>query len=49
MTGHLDLGEAVLIVAGGTAAVRRVLLEQITAESWDEARAGFGDDDLASE
>ena len=47
--GYLDLGDAVLIVPGGTAAVRRVLLEQVSAQDWDEARAGFGDDALASE
>ena len=47
--GYLDLGDAVLIVPGGTAAVRRVLLEQVSAQDWDEARAGFGDDELASE
>jgi hypothetical protein len=47
--GYLDLGDAVLIVPGGTEAVRRVLLEQVSAQDWDEARAGFGDDELASE
>ena len=47
--GYLDLGDAVLIVPGGTEAVRRVLLEQVSAHDWDEARAGFGDDELASE
>ena len=47
--GYLDLGDAVLIVPGGTAAVRRVLLEQVSAQDWDDARAGFGDDELTSE
>ncbi len=47
--GYLDLGDAILIVPGGTTAVRRGLLEQITDQDWDEARAGFGDDELASE
>ncbi len=47
--GYLDLGDAVLIVPGGTEAVRRVLLEQVSAQDWDEARAGFGDDELTSE
>ena len=47
--GYLDLGDAILIVPGGTAAVRRSLLERVTAEDWDNARAGFGDDELASE
>ncbi len=47
--GYLDLGDAILIVPGGTASVRRILLEQVTAEDWNEARAGFGDAELASE
>jgi hypothetical protein len=47
--GYIDLGEAILIVPGGTAAVRRHLLDQVTAEEWDDARAGFGDEELVSE
>jgi len=47
--GYLDLGDAIVIVPGGMAGVRRGLLEQVTAEDWDEARTGFGDDELASE
>lgn len=47
--GYLDLGDAILIVPGGTAEIRRNLLDQVTAEDWDRARAGFGDDELASE
>jgi hypothetical protein len=47
--GYLDLGDAILIVPGGTAAVRRKLLDQVTDEDWERARAGFGDDELASE
>jgi hypothetical protein len=47
--GFLDLGDAIVIVPGGTAAVRRGLLDQVTAEDWDDARAGFGDEELASE
>lgn len=47
--GYLDLGDAILIVPGGTTAVRGRLLDQVTAEDWEDARAGFGDDELASE
>ncbi len=47
--GYLDLGDAILIVPGGTVAVRRSLLEQVTDKDWDLARNGFGDDELASE
>lgn len=47
--GYLDLGDAIVIVPRGTAAVRRSLLDQVNAEDWDEARAGFGDEELASE
>lgn len=47
--GYLDLGDAMLIVPGGVAALRRQLLDGITAAGWDEARAGFGDPELATE
>jgi bifunctional DNA-binding transcriptional regulator/antitoxin component of YhaV-PrlF toxin-antitoxin module len=47
--GYLDLGDAVVIVPGGTDAIRRSLLDAITDEDWDLARTGFGDDDLANE
>lgn len=47
--GYVDLGDAVVIVPGGTTEVRRRLLEQIGEEDWDAARAGFGDDELANE
>jgi len=47
--GYLDLGDAIVIVPGGTTAIRRSLLEQVTDQDWDLARAGFGDSDLANE
>ncbi len=47
--GYLDLGDAMLIVPGGVGALRRQLLEGITADQWDEARTGFGDSDLETE
>lgn len=45
--GYLDLGDAVLLVPGGVDRVRRELLEGVTASDWADARAGFGDPDLA--
>jgi len=47
--GYLDLGDAVVIVPGGTARLRRRLLDAVTDSDWERARHGFGDDDLASE
>ncbi len=47
--GYLDLGDAVLIVPGGTAELRRRLLGEITAADWILARSGFGDDELANQ
>jgi bifunctional DNA-binding transcriptional regulator/antitoxin component of YhaV-PrlF toxin-antitoxin module len=47
--GYLDLGDAIVIVPGGTAAVRRKLLEAITTNDWQLASAGFGDDELSSQ
>jgi hypothetical protein len=47
--GYLDLGDAIVIVPGGTSALRRKLLAAVTANDWDLAREGFGDDDLANQ
>lgn len=47
--GYLDVGTAIVIVPGGIGQLRRHLLDAVTDEGWDEARAGFGDPDLASE
>jgi hypothetical protein len=47
--GYLDIGDAVVIVPGGTDQLRRVLFDAVTASDWDDARAGFGDPDLANE
>lgn len=47
--GYLDLGDAIVIVPGGTAELRRELLEAVSAQDWDQARRGFGDDELANE
>jgi bifunctional DNA-binding transcriptional regulator/antitoxin component of YhaV-PrlF toxin-antitoxin module len=47
--GYLDLGDAVLLIPGGVATLRRHLLDAVTEADWASARAGFGDDDLATE
>ena len=47
--GYLDLGDAVLLVPGGTQALRNKLLGAISGADWEAARTGFGDDDLASQ
>ena len=47
--GYLDIGDAVVIVPGGIAELRRTLLDAVSEADWDDARAGFGDPDLANE
>ena len=47
--GYLDLGDTIVIVMGGTAAVRQKLFEAITANDWQLARASFGDEELSSQ
>jgi len=47
--GYLDLGDAIVLVPGGTARLRRELLDAVSAQDWDQARHGFGDDELANE
>ena len=47
--GYLDIGDAVVIVPGGLGGVRRTLLDAVTLADWAQARAGFGDPDLANE
>ena len=47
--GYLDLGDVILIVPGGTKALRRTIFEAVTQADWDRARVGFGDDELASQ
>jgi hypothetical protein len=46
---YLDLGDALLIVPGGVSALRKRLLEGVTAADWEHAAAGFGDPELANE
>ena len=47
--GYLDLGDAMVIVPGGTARLRRELVDAVTSDDWDRARQGFDDDELANE
>ena len=47
--GYLDLGDAIVIIPGGSLAIRRRLLDAVTDQDWEIARAGFGDDELANE
>ena len=47
--GYLDLGDAVVLLRGGVEDTRRDLIEGVTEADWAEARAGFGDPDLADE
>lgn len=44
--GWIDLGDAVLLIPGTIDDVRRELL---AAANWEEAKAGFGDPDLANQ
>jgi len=47
--GYLDLGDAVLVVAGGVDALRDDLLAAISIEAWQAAGEGFGDRELATQ
>ncbi len=46
---YLDLGEAVVLVPGAIASLRRELMQPVTEEDWQMAGAGFGDPELANE
>lgn len=47
--GYVDLGEAVIIVPGGVAGLRKDLLAAVTEDDWRAAADGFGDPDLANQ
>jgi hypothetical protein len=47
--GYVDLGDAVVLIPGGVRRARAELLAAVTADDWAQARAGFGDADLATE
>ena len=46
---YLDFGDSLLIVPGGVLALRADLVEAVSADDWAQARAGFGDPDLANQ
>lgn len=46
---YVDVGDAVVIIPGGLDALRRRMLESVSDEDWEQARAGFGDPELATE
>ena len=46
---YLDLGEAVVLVPEAIESLRRELMESVTEEDWQKARAGFGDPELVTE
>lgn len=46
---YIDVGEFLIVLPGGVPKLRRELLDQMTAQDWADARAGFGDPDLATE
>ncbi len=47
--GYVDVGDAIVIVPGGVERLRNEMLAQLTDEDWEQARAGFGDPDMATE
>ncbi len=46
---YLDLGDVVLLVPEGIQSLRSKLIDSVDDKRWVEARAGFGDPDLATE
>ena len=46
---YVDLGDAVVIVAGRVESLRREVLDSVTDDDWEMARGGFGDPELATE
>ncbi|HPU39573.1 MAG TPA: AbrB/MazE/SpoVT family DNA-binding domain-containing protein [Microthrixaceae bacterium] len=46
---YLDLGDAVVLMPSGVDALRSELLAMVTEDDWEDARAGFGDPELASQ
>lgn len=47
--GYLDLGDAIVLVPGGVDQLRAALLDAVGDETWESARSGFGDPDLANQ
>ena len=47
--GWVDLGDMLMLVPGGAHRARALLLDQLTADDWAAATAGFGDPELANQ
>jgi hypothetical protein len=47
--GWVDLGDMLMLVPGGADRARALLLDQLTADDWAAATAGFGDPELANQ
>ena len=47
--GYIDIGDGVLLIPGGVERLRRELLDAVSEQDWEAARAGFGDPELANE
>ena len=47
--GYLDIGDGMLLIPGGIARLRGELLDAVSDQDWEAARAGFGDPELANE
>ncbi len=46
--GWVDLGDVLVLVPGGATHARAALLDQLDADDWAAAAAGFGDPELAN-
>lgn len=47
--GFVDIGDAIVLVPGGTRRLRAQLLDAVEARDWADAHAGFGDPDLETQ
>ena len=47
--GWVDLGDVLLLVPGGASQARAALLDQLSADDWEQAAGGFGDPELANQ
>ena len=47
--GWVDLGDVLVLVPGGASQARAALLDQLSADDWEQATGGFGDPELANQ
>ena len=47
--GYLDIGDGILLIPGGVVRLRWKLLDAVSDQDWEAARAGLGDSELANE